>query len=62
MSGQHLGDYLENMTLVGELRVKKCEARTCVVHLRGEGRSLRTSEEAGKGWQAEVPGVHCREL
>lgn len=45
--------------------MRKREARTCAALLRGERRSLRTSEEAGRSWQAEVPevpGVHCREL
>lgn len=62
ISGQHLGDYLENMTWVGVWRVKKCEGRTSLAHWREEGRSLRTSEEARRGCQAEVTGVDCRDL
>lgn len=60
-SGQHLGVYLEIMTPGGAWRVKKCEGRTCIAHLRVEGRSLRPSEEAGRGCQPEVPGVHHRD-
>lgn len=62
VSGHHLGVYLGNVTPGGAQRAKKCEGRTRAVHLRVDGRSPRTSEEAGRGCQSEVPGVHHRDL
>lgn len=65
ISGQHRGDYPENMTLARVRRVRKCEARTCVALLRGEGRSLRISGEAGGAGRQRFQGFtagscdHC---
>lgn len=53
------------MTLTRVRRVKKCEARTWAALLRGEGRSLRISEEAGGAGRQRFQGFtagscdHC---
>lgn len=65
ISGQHRGDYPENMTLARVWNVRKCEARTCAALLRGDQRTLRTSEEAGGAGRQRFQGFtvgscdHC---
>lgn len=65
ISGQCRGDYPGNMTLTRVQRVKKCEARTWAALLRGEGRSLRISEEVGGAGRQRFQGFtagscdHC---